>query len=71
MCVQEDKLNDTDTTIWIGQHVPIFASVSSNLIEKPVFLCNFNQRYLVEPFVDGLDRTDHSSDEIEVFGDYD
>ena len=55
-CVQEDEFRDTDTTTWIGKHVPISVSVSSDLIEQPVFLCNSTPAALVESFdvLDGL-----------------
>ena len=38
ICVQEKSLNYTDTTKWIGKHVPISVSVSSNLVKEPIFL---------------------------------
>ena len=55
ICVQEDNFRDTDTTTWIGKHVPISVSISSNLIKQPIFLCNSNSASLVESFVDALD----------------
>ena len=54
VCVQEDKFRDTDTTIKISKHVPISVSISSNLIERPIFFCNSNPATLVESFVDAL-----------------
>ena len=36
ICVQEEE--DTKTTTWIGKHVPISVSISSNLVEETVFL---------------------------------
>ena len=47
ICVQEDKFRDVATMTWIGRHVPISVSNSSNLIEKPIFLCNSNPGALV------------------------
>ena len=38
ICVPSDELKATQTTSWIGKHVPIFLSISSNLIEEPIFL---------------------------------
>ena len=35
ICIPEEKFKDTETTTWIGKHVPISASISSNLITKP------------------------------------
>ena len=53
--VQEDNIHDTDTTTWTSKHVPIFVSVSSNMIKESILLCNSNPRDLVESFVDDLD----------------
>ena len=55
ICVREEQFKDTETTQWIGKHVPISVSISSNLIETPIFLCNSNQRDLVESFVVALE----------------
>ena len=54
ICVQEDKFRDTATTNWIDKHFSIFVSISSNLIEQPVFFCIFNPGALVESFVGTL-----------------
>ena len=54
-CVQEDNLRDTDTTNWIGKHVPISVSTSSNLVEQPIFSCNSNPAASVESLVDAFD----------------
>ena len=48
ICVQGDKFRDTDTTTWIGKHVPISVSISTNLIEKSIVFCNSNPRVLSE-----------------------
>ena len=50
ICEREKQFKDTETTQWIGKHVPISVSNSSNLIETPIFLCNSNTRDLVESF---------------------
>ena len=39
VCVQEKTFRDTITTTWIGKHAPISVSISSNLVEEPIFLC--------------------------------
>ena len=39
ICVKEETYRETETTKWVGKHVPISVSVSSNLIAEPVF-CN-------------------------------
>ena len=49
-CVQEETFRDTITTTWIGKHVPISVSISSNLVEEPIFLCNSYPHHLVESF---------------------
>ena len=40
ICVQEKSFKDTTTTTRIGKHVPISVSISSNLVEEPIFLYN-------------------------------
>ena len=37
ICVLSDDLKATQTTTWIRKHVPISVSISSNLIDEPVF----------------------------------
>ena len=51
ICIPEEKFKNTETT-WIGKNIPISVPISSNLIAKPIFLCNSNPRDLVESFVD-------------------
>ena len=51
ICVQEDKLRNTETGTWIGEHVPISVSISSILIEQPTFLCNSNRGAVVGYFL--------------------
>ena len=55
ICIPEEKIKNTETTTWIGKHVPISVSLSSNLIAKPLFLCNSNPRDLVESFIDAVE----------------
>ena len=55
ICIPEEKFKNTDTTTWIGKHVPISVSISSNLIAKPIFFCNSNPRDLVESFFDAVE----------------
>ena len=55
ICIPEEKFKNTETTSWIGKRVPISVSISSNLIAKPIFLCNSNQRALVESFIDAVE----------------
>ena len=55
ICVQEETFKDTITTNWIGKHVPISVSISSNLLEEPIFLCNSDPHYLVASFLGALE----------------
>ena len=55
LCVQEETFRDTITTSWIGKHVPISVSLSSNLVEGPIFLCNFDPHHLVATFIGVLE----------------
>ena len=55
ICIPEEKFKNTETTTWIGKQVPISVSISSNLIAKPIFLCNFNPRDLFESFIDAVE----------------
>ena len=55
ICIPEEKFKNTETTTWIGKHVPLSVSISSNLIAKPTFLCNSNPRDLVESFIDAVE----------------
>ena len=54
ICVEEDNICDTETTSWIGRHVPKSVSISANLVEQPIFFCTSNPGALVESFVDSL-----------------
>ena len=55
ICIPEEKFKNSETTTWIGKHVPISVSISSNLIAKPIFLCNSNPLDLVESFIDAVE----------------
>ena len=55
ICVQEETLRDTITTTWIGKHVPISVSISSNFVEEPIFLCNSDPHHLVASFIGVLE----------------
>ena len=46
ICVKEDAYKETETTKWIGKHVPMSVSISSNLIQEPIFLCNTDLHHL-------------------------
>ena len=55
ICVQEEVFRDTNTTTWIGKQVPISVSISSNLLEEPIFLCNSDLLHLVASFICALE----------------
>ena len=55
VCVQEESFKDTDTTKWIGKHIPISVSISSNLVKEPIFLCNSDLHHLVTSFIGALE----------------
>ena len=55
ICIPEEKIKNTETTTWIGKHVPISVSISSNLIAKPKFLANSKPHDLVESFIDAVE----------------
>ena len=55
ICVQEETFKDTITTTWIGKHVPISVSISPNLVEEPIFLCNSDPHHLVASFIGALE----------------
>ena len=55
ICVQEKTFRDTITTTWIGKHVPISVSISSNLVEEPILLCNSDPHHLVSSFFGALE----------------
>ena len=55
ICVKEETYNETETTKWIGKHVPISVFIPSNLIPNPFFFCTSDHRHLVSSFVSALE----------------
>ena len=55
ICIPEEKFKDNETTTWIGKHVPIKVSISSNLKAMPKLLCNSNLGDLLESFIDAVE----------------
>ena len=55
ICVHTEELKATETTIWIRKHVPISVSVSSNLQDDPIFLCEKEPELLIIAFVSSLE----------------
>ena len=57
ICVkQANSDKQTETTRWIGKHVPISVSISTILILEPIFLCNANPRLLNPRLLSPLSR---------------
>ena len=52
--VPDSTLKNTDLTSWIGKHVPISVSISSNLLSEPIFICNEDPLQLIRDFVSSL-----------------
>ena len=55
ICVQEETSRDTIATTWIGKHVPVSVSISSNIVEEPFFLCISDPHHLVASFIGVLE----------------
>ena len=55
ICVQKESFKDTKTTTWIGKHIPISVTISSNLVEEPVFLYNSDPHHRVSSFIGRLE----------------
>ena len=55
ICVQEGTYKETETTKWIGKHVPTSVSVSSNLMSGPIFPSNSDRRHIVSSFIGALE----------------
>ena len=55
ICVKESSYKQTETTTWIGKHVPISVSISSNLISENIFLCNANPHHLISSLITALE----------------
>ena len=56
ICVKEaNSYKQTETTTWIGKHVPKSVSISSHLIPEPIFLCNANPHLLISSFITALE----------------
>ena len=55
ICVQEESFKDTDTTKWIGKHIPISVSIPSKLVNEPIFFSNSDLHHLVTSFISALE----------------
>ena len=54
--VPDSALRNTELTSWIGKHVPISVSISSNLLSEPIFICNEDPLQLIRDFVSSLSK---------------
>ena len=52
--LKSEELKPTETITWIGKHEPISVSISSNLLDKPIFLCDKDPQSLIIDFVANL-----------------
>ena len=59
--IQGEILRDTNTTAWIGKHVLISVSISSNPMEEPIFFCKFDPHHLVASFIGTLENSGSES----------
>ena len=55
ICVPTEELKETQTTTWIRKHIPISVSISSNLIDEPIFFYNKDPQNLIIDFVSKLE----------------
>ena len=55
VCVKDETYKETETTKWIGKHVPMSVSISSNLLPEHLFLCNSDTRHLVSSFASAFE----------------
>ena len=61
ICIPIKEPWDTNTTTWIGKHEPISISISSILIDKPVFLCHKDPKTLIVSCVEALEELANKS----------
>ena len=62
--MQEESFKDTDSTKWIGKHIPISVSISSKCVKQPIFLCNSDPHHLVTSFIGALENLSFQSKTI-------
>ena len=55
ICDPTEELKATETTTWIEKHVPISVSMSPNLHDDPIFLCENDPELLIIAFVSSLE----------------
>ena len=68
ICVNRDSHKQTETTTWIGKHVPILVAISSNLIPQLIFFCNAIPHHLYEDYCSlKTSNSKDSSEEIKFY----
>ena len=55
ICVHSVDASNTATTSWIGTHVPVSVSISPNLLNEPIFICDEDPNRLIISFVAQLE----------------
>ena len=55
ICVKNETYKDTEITEWVGKHVPIWVSISSNLVPNPIFLRISDHYRIVSSFITALE----------------
>ena len=55
ICVKNSKLVVTETTTRVGKHEPMSVSITSNLLEEPIFICDTEPHSLVSAIVNSLE----------------
>ena len=56
ICVRKDSYKETESTKWVGRHMPMSVSVSLNLIQEPLFPGNTNPHNLISSFITAVER---------------
>ena len=53
--VKNSKLVGSETTTWVDKHEPISVSITSNLLDEPIFICDTDPHSLVSAFVNSVE----------------
>ena len=53
-CVKDSSPTDGKTTTWVGEREPISVSVTSNLFQEPIFICDNEPHSLLSTFLTTL-----------------
>ena len=46
-CVQEEAFKDRNRKNWVANHLLMSVSISSNIVNEPIFLCNSDPHHLI------------------------